>query len=690
MRATSSTRNGRSRLPPPSDACRIAATSRARLGELCARLANQSAKALSTSAARFIKVSEILTFIGRASPELRGLVKPQGRGDTRAAQAKFCCQSRFAMRLVGLVLLCLAQGVHPARAAETPATPGLRVTLSGFGDARMTAQLEPLARLKSGLSPVPAAVALRRLAAVDAAALRDGLVSLGHLEASVSAKVTIDDANAAITFRAEPGPLYKITNARIDYLDDAVPGEAPRPATLAAADLTAPPTAVGTALDMLEAQFVRTLQNLGYPLAQSDGILVETDFAQPEGTIVLPIRSGPALRISGINVEGTDHLDKDYIISLWRHPDASVYRQDDVDAYRALLIETGLFSELSVSIDPPQPDGTAPLRVSIKERKHRTFGAGVSFETDVGAGASLFWQNRNLTGSGETLSAVMSFAAPRQIVDLRFERPLVRLPGTLDVSLLAENETSDAFTARSLTVGAIVTRGRRRDLWRVSGGIQYKQSEIEDFDGTQERFFSAVVPTALTYAPEDDPLDPTAGFRLQLAADSFFGSTTFSRLDASIATRISRGSASERTTFAVRGRIGQIVGASADEVPAPERFFAGGGGSVRGYGFQLAGPVDAAGRPTGGTALAEIGVEARRAIGERFEGAIFLDGGNVFAGGEEGNDFASQSLLFGGGVGLRYRTPIGPLRIDLATPLTAREGIDDSPVQVYIALGQPF
>ena len=138
--------------------------------------------------------------------------------------------------------------------------------------------------------------------------------------------------------------------------------------------------------------------------------------------------------------------------------------------------------------------------------------------------------------------------------------------------------------------------------------------------------------------------------------------------------------------LALRGSVGSLVGAERDEVPADERFYAGGGGSIRGIGYELAGPLDDDDKPLGGRSVVEGSVELRTRFGDNFGAVLFLDGGTVDT---SVLPTGGTRVLFGAGPGLRYYTPIGPVRVDLGFPLNPRQGVDD-PFQLYFSLGQAF
>jgi translocation and assembly module TamA len=152
------------------------------------------------------------------------------------------------------------------------------------------------------------------------------------------------------------------------------------------------------------------------------------------------------------------------------------------------------------------------------------------------------------------------------------------------------------------------------------------------------------------------------------------------------ATRYFRLRNDPRLVVALRGSAGAIVGADIDEIPADERFYAGGGGSIRGVPFQLAGPLDDNNEPTGGRSILEGGGEIRYQVLGNVEGVLFLDGGSAFE--DEIPEFGS-AWQFGTGAGIRYLTPVGPIRVDVGVPVDRRDDIDDA-WQLYISIGQAF
>ncbi|MGE5838612.1 MAG: autotransporter assembly complex protein TamA, partial [Deltaproteobacteria bacterium] len=252
-------------------------------------------------------------------------------------------------------------------------------------------------------------------------------------------------------------------------------------------------------------------------------------------------------------------------------------------------------------------------------------------------------------------------------------------------SRLADDEP-DAYSSRNLRSYSVVERNVTERL-RVGGGLGFKVSKVTQLDEIN-RFTYLSLPLSMEYNGSDDPLDPTRGNRLGLKAepywDPFNDNPGFTKGYGRYRHYLQL---SKDPSLVLAGGIGAgaIVGADSSAIPADERFYAGGGGSIRGYAYQSVGPLKN-GVPVGGNYLVELSFEMRLKVSERIGVVGFLDGGNAFA--EPDPDFG-QGLLWGTGIGFRYYSPVGPFRLDIGFPLDRRPGLDDS-FQVYVSLGQAF
>ncbi|MDR0355319.1 MAG: BamA/TamA family outer membrane protein, partial [Deltaproteobacteria bacterium] len=197
------------------------------------------------------------------------------------------------------------------------------------------------------------------------------------------------------------------------------------------------------------------------------------------------------------------------------------------------------------------------------------------------------------------------------------------------------------------------------------------------------------LPLNLNWSNADSFLDASKGLRAALLLVPYYGrylddfKVLKYRLEASFYQPLRE---DKSLVAAVRAAVGSISGTGPEELPSSLRFFSGGGQSVRGYEYQSIGPKNQRGRPAGGATMNEVSGELRWRFSESMGVVAFVDGGMVYQRADVSQ--IGQDLLWGGGLGFRYYSPIGPFRLDLATPLTSRDG--DSPFQVYLSLGQSF
>ena len=353
-----------------------------------------------------------------------------------------------------------------------------------------------------------------------------------------------------------------------------------------------------------------------------------------------------------------------------------------------VLLGMGLFSTVAVSHgEHPDENGAVPVTVAVTERKRRSVGAGLSYRTDEGPGVKFSWEDRNILGSGERLWAAADVSDLTYSAEGGFRKPgFLREDQSLSLGSRLAKDEPDAYTSRNLTNTAVVDRNLTKNL-KVGGGVGFKQARVTQL-GETEDFSLAFLPMHLAWDRSDDLLDPTRGGRLALQVAPYYD------LDGEhirfLKDTLRYGhylQIMDSPSCVLAGRIGMglLSGEERMKLPADERFYAGGGGSIRGYAYQTVSPL-VNGVPIGGKSLLELSLETRVRITEKIGIAGFLDGGGAFRGHVRESD---EDILWGAGLGLRYFTPIGPFRLDVAIPLNRRAGMDDA-FQVYISLGQAF
>ena len=372
-----------------------------------------------------------------------------------------------------------------------------------------------------------------------------------------------------------------------------------------------------------------------------------------------------------------------------------------IEKAREDLAQLGVFSTVRArAAEELDADGRLPISIEVVERKRHVVGVTAAYSTDLGASAGVNWAHRNLFGNAEQLklgAAVNGGGSatrrPGYDVNATFIKPdfLVR-DQTLTVSLQGIRESLDAYDRKAVVAGVNVSRKVYQGL-TVSAGLQAQQSRITQ-QGLTRDYTLVGLPLGVAYdstGPEG-LFEPIQGVKASLTV------TPTATLGRGSNYLVVLGTASTyvdlgqdlfggkpgRSVLAVRGTLGTIQGATTFEVPPDQRFYAGGSGTVRGYKYQSVGPRFRDNRPTGGTSLAAATVEYRQRFGESYGAAVFVDAGQV----STGNNPLDGGVRVGAGVGARYYTAIGPIRLDVAVPLNKQRGGDA--FELYIGIGQAF
>lgn len=604
-----------------------------------------------------------------------------------------------------LIALALAAGFKaPTRAAEAESTyswdrpeTGLAFTTEVRGrripdylrtlleDAR---ELRPDAG--DGAPPPTTLSQLRRRAEEDAKRLDEVLRSEAYYNGSVAASVRQAAGGAfEVVYFVILGPRTMIREFNIVYSGHPEGGEG-MPMTGAELGLEPGKAARAERVIELTSAAISHLHNNGYPNAALDRRRVIVDLSASAADVTLHVSAGERYRFGPVFVsqaEGAEgRTDADYVRSLTTFRDGDIYDRSEIDKTTDELRETGLFTGISISSGEPV-DGMLPQQIELTEREPRTVRLGASWSSSEGAGVRGSWEHRNLFGRAERLTLALSIAQIEQSATADFRKPdFLRRDQSLLASFEIAHEDSEAYKESRIKTGVSLERVLS-ERWTGIAGVTFQVTETEDSNGRiAYQLFG--VPVTLRYDSANDLLDPTEGIRAMAGATPYFGTsdgkpTTFTKLEATGSTYLTP---LDELTFAFRGRYGMIAAEETVDVPGSTRFFAGGGGSVRGYGYQMAGPLDAQGDPTGGRSVLEANAEARYRASESIGVVAFIDGGQAY---ENVVPSLGDELLWGAGLGLRYYTPIGPVRADVAIPLNRRHGVDDA-FQIYVSLGQAF
>jgi translocation and assembly module TamA len=405
-------------------------------------------------------------------------------------------------------------------------------------------------------------------------------------------------------------------------------------------------------------------------------------------SVRLSIDPGPSAVLGEVRFDGLETIEESYVRKLVPWEPGDRYDPASLRALHQDLSSTGLFAGIKITeAGEVAETGVLPVTVSLTERKHRSVGASVNYFSDEGPGAKLSWEHRNLMHHGERLVLSASGSDFTRDASANFRKPFfLRDNQWLRISSRFADDRPDAYESRSLSGGVQIERELDEGL-TLAGGLGYKKSRITQF-GIEEEYTLLSLPLSLALDTSDDLLDPVRGGRLTVETTPM---CNFEHTDRGFVKMYARYRRylpvfdSPSVVLAGSVAAGLIRGARQRDIPADERFYAGGGGSIRGYSYQSVGPL-INGVPYGGRSLIECSFEIRTAVTEHIGIVAFLDGGTAY---ESGNFSSGEPFRWGSGLGFRYRTPVGPLRFDIGMPLNRRDGFDDR-FQFYLSLGQAF
>lgn len=564
-----------------------------------------------------------------------------------------------------------------------------------------------LTRLKD--TPPPDRLGLNFRIAKDTVEAKNSMQSLGYYSASVHTTVNTDTSPATVTMQLEPGPLYTVAHAPISYT-----GPPPEKAPRTLYDLDLPPKAPAKAESVLNSvdMVSQWLKEHGYPLARVESSRFYVDKQHHTLDAEITVAQGPKARMGSIIVEGSDTIDPDFINRLRPWSEGALWNEQRVENFRDELTQQGLFRSIALTpqprakvtprtqtgeetTQPPEQSKAVDVQplydilLSVADAPQRTVGGGLNYESDRGLGGQAFWEHRNLLESGEKLRTELSLWEDRQSARLSFTKPAFLQRGqSFTAETWLRSEDTDAYSQQAVWVGGGIERRLMRHWW-ASVKASAEGGELRDPVNSRKAYTMFGLPLTLRYDNTNSPLDSTRGVRAKLGITPYegqYGKDFFAlvtRLDTSAYIPLMN---DDRVVLAARASAGSLWRDDALTVPASIRFYSGGGGSVRGYAYQSLGPRDTKGDPLGGASFLEVSAEARIKITKDLGLVPFLDGGNSFADKMPRPDL--EGMQWGAGLGLRYYTSIGPLRLDMATPLNPRK--DDAPFFVYISIGQSF
>ncbi|WP_144243833.1 autotransporter assembly complex protein TamA [Sphingopyxis sp. MWB1] len=569
-------------------------------------------------------------------------------------------------------------------------------------ELNMAGTFRELSALHDGDGKAENGAMLRARLTADGELLQRILASEGYYDAEVATRIERGDRQQAEAPQTQPirAVLTVTPGVRYNFSSIEIQADPTVPPDLIADNfpLRVGEPIVAQRVQGAEAAVALKLPEEGYPFAVVGQRDILLDGVTGDGAYTLPVDIGPRARFGGVETKGDLAFDADHVAVLARFKRGDLYDSRLVDDLRQALVATGLFS--TVAAEPQRTGESAgddteyvTMMVTQQAGPPRTLAASAGYGTGQGLRVEGSWTHRNFFPPEGALILRGVAGTQEQGIGVTMRRSnAARRDRTFELVAEATRSDYDAFNAITGRVGARVSY-ESTPIWQkkltYAYGIDLIATREDDYDfqrGLRRRDFYTILGLTgqLGLDRSDSLLNPTRGFRLttliqpegSLAGDfSPYGRLLF---DASGYQPIT-----DSIVIAGRLRIGSILGADRQKIAPSRRFYAGGGGSVRGFGYQQLGPKDPNHDPIGGRSVNEAALEARYRFGN-FGVVGFVDAGQVY----RGPTPTLEDMRFGIGIGGRFYTNFGPMRLDIATPIDRKPG--ESRVSVYVSIGQAF
>lgn len=538
----------------------------------------------------------------------------------------------------------------------------------------------------------------RLLAALYSEGRYGGTISIlvdGREAADLPPDAQLSDP-AAIRVTIDPGPEFMF--GQTSLVNRAPPPTSRRDVVKLPEDEGFMPGQLARSGVILQAERlgVEAWRQQGHAKARVADRSVEAEHDRDIVNATLTLEPGRKAYYAPVTVEGTERIDPKFLAWMTGLEPGQEYDPDDLDRATKRLGRLDVFRAMRFQEgDEIGADGFLPMNLVVQERLPRRFGVGASYSTLDGAGFEAYWLHRNLFGKAERVRLEAKVAGIGETLDpadftyrigATFLKPGVYTPDTDFVaSLIGDREVLEAYTRTSVNAEVGFTHMFTPELSAraaLTGGV----SRFDDDVFGRRDFANIGLLGGIIYDSRDNKVDATQGYYFETTLEPFY---EFNYGNAAVRfTAEGRGyygfGADDRFVIAGRVKIGSIGGAPIDEVAPDKLFFAGGGGSVRGYAYRNIG-IETPNGVVGGRSLIEGSAELRAKVTDSIGVVGFVDAGYV---GADTFPQFSEDLRLGVGGGLRYLTGLGPIRLDAAVPLDPRDG--DPDFAFYVGIGQAF
>ncbi len=577
-------------------------------------------------------------------------------------------RSRGVHRGVFVLLLWL---LTPLAWAEPPV---LRVEILGLEDAPLKNVRALLSIEKMKGSKELTLFRLRRFHERAPQEIRDALAPFGYYQVQVDATLSEENGAWLARYQITPGPQMKFQSLELRLQGEGVDEPGLQQIIETSNALVGKPALHGD-YENLKRDWLQQAFQKGYLDARYTVQRLEVDADANEAHVVLVLSTGIRYELGEVSFEGAD-LHESLLQAYVPFTPGVAYSDRAVLDLQRGLEDSDYFASVQVVADRNQAQGRRiPVQVVLAPRRPNKYSAGLGYGTDTGARYRLGWANRRINRAGHQLRVEYGASEIEDALTGSYRIPLARPRSDfIEFSALIGSENSDTADSekRVLAVSHSSLQGRWRRV--LSLGFQQEDFEIGATSGDTSLLIPGV---SLQRIWGKERLIAPRGARLQLslkgADETLLSDVSF--LQAQVDAKLIYSFAS-RYRLISRGSVGATYTEDFDRLPPSIRYFTGGDQSVRGYDYNELGPRDSTGDNIGGEYLLVGSVELERHIKGNWRGALFYDVGNALSG-------FSEDLSHGVGFGLRWESPIGLVRVDIANAVSE----DDHPWRLHLTLG---
>lgn len=500
----------------------------------------------------------------------------------------------------------------------------------------------------------------RRLAGITPQQIRELLATEGYFSPVVTPELVTEGGQQLARFRIDAGAPTTIATIDIRFHGAIVDGYPQRVDRLRRQwRLKAGERFTQAAWSEAKNALLRGLLVRDYPAAAITASEARIEPEQQRATLVVEIDSGPAFTFGELQIEGLQRYSRAMIDGLNPIRPGDRYSQEKLNELQSRLTDTGYFSSVfpSIDINTAHADG-APVKLTLVENLRKQLGLGLGFSTDTGAGMQVKWLDRNFLQRDWRLQTHMELNNKTHLLDGELYLPAISNGWIPNFNARYERASIAGESIDKIRAGARMSTPSRID--ERTGGIAFFNDRQRLPDGLINHRQALIAAYTYTRRRVDNLLDPRRGYvaAIELGAGprGLLNEANIVRM-AARANWLTQLDADWRSVL--RGQVGQVLIADSSKVPGDLLFRTGGAQSVRGYGYDTLG-VQQGGAVVGGRVLAVLSAELVYRITPQWGAAVFHDAGN------SADSWRDFKFRHGSGVGARWRSPIGPVNLDLA------------------------